>query len=85
MKPNRRTTEGQTRLFVGIGSEAGLVPSDLIKIIQGQTGLPAHTVGEVDMRERHSFVDVAVGEASGIISKLNRTQVKGIKLKVKPA
>lgn len=85
VKPNRRTTEGQTRLFVGIGSEAGLVPSDLIKIIQGQTGLPAHTVGEVDMRERHSFVDVAVGEASGIISKLNRTQVKGIKLKVKPA
>ncbi len=84
-KVSRRTTEGLTRLFVSIGSEAGLVPSDLIKIIQGQTGLPAHTIGEVDMRERHSFVDVAVGEASGVISKLNRTQVKGIKLKVKPA
>ncbi len=84
-KPSRAMNEGQTRLFVSIGSEAGLVPSDLVKLIQGQTGLSAQVVGQVDMRERHSFVDVAVEEASGIISKLNRTQIKGQKLKVKPA
>ncbi|MGZ4971842.1 MAG: DbpA RNA binding domain-containing protein [Limisphaerales bacterium] len=51
----------------------------------GETGLPGTTVGTVDLRERHVFVDVAKEHANAIISKLNRTQIKGHKLKVKVA
>jgi hypothetical protein len=39
----------------------------------------------VDIRERHTFVDVAADAASGIISKLNRTAIRGQRLKVKLA
>jgi ferric-dicitrate binding protein FerR (iron transport regulator) len=43
------------------------------------------TFGAVDIRERHLFVDVASEHSNGIISKLNRTRIKGQKLKVKVA
>jgi hypothetical protein len=39
----------------------------------------------VDIRERHLFVDVAAEHANSIISKLNRTQIKGRSAKVKVA
>jgi len=53
--------------------------------ILGETGLPGKVVGTVDVRERHLFVDVASEHANAIISKLNRTQIKGHRLKVKVA
>jgi len=53
--------------------------------VMGQTGLPSAVVGRVDVRERHSFVDVAAHHANGIISKLNRSGIKGCRVKVKVA
>ena len=48
-------------------------------------GLPGKVVGTVDVRERLLFVDVAAEHVYSIIAKLNRTQTKGHKVKVKVA
>jgi ATP-dependent RNA helicase DeaD len=82
---SRRTPENQTRLYMNIGSEMGVAPGDVVGAILGETGLPAQVVGAVDIRERHLFVDVGAEQANGIIAKLNRTKIKGQKVKVKPA
>ncbi len=58
---------------------------DIVGAILGETGLPAKTVGVVDIRERHAFVDVESGHANVIISRLNRARLKNHKLKVKVA
>jgi ATP-dependent RNA helicase DeaD len=84
-KPSRRTPEGQTRLYVNTGAEMGVSEPDIVGTILGETGLPRKVVGAVDVRERHLFVDVASEHASSIISKLNRTQIKGRSAKVKVA
>ncbi|HVV72650.1 MAG TPA: DEAD/DEAH box helicase [Verrucomicrobiae bacterium] len=83
--PKRRVTEGQTRLFINLGTEMGIVEADVVDAILGATGLPRHIVGDVDMRDRHLFVKVASEHAQGIIAKLNRAQLKGHKAKVKVA
>ena len=70
---------------MNVGAEKGITASDVVEAILGQTGLAANNIGAVDIRERHLFVDVASEHARGIISKLNRTQIKGQKLKVKAA
>src|SRR6266478_5847383 len=84
-KPSRRTPDEQTRLFMNVGAEMGVGPGDIVGAILGETGLPATVVGTVDVRERHVFVDVASEHANSIISKLNRTQIRGRKVKVKVA
>jgi ATP-dependent RNA helicase DeaD len=84
-KPSRRTPDNQTRLWMNIGEEMGIVPIDVVNAISGETGLPGKVVGTVDVRERHLFVDVASEHVKGIVAKLNRAEVKGHKLKVKVA
>jgi ATP-dependent RNA helicase DeaD len=86
-KPKERpqTQPFQRRLWMNIGAEMGIVPDDIVNIISGETGLPGSILGAVDIRQRHLFVDVVAEHANGIIAKLNRTQIKGQKIKVKAA
>jgi len=80
-----KTQPFQTRLWMNIGEETGVVPIDIVNTISGETGLPGNIVGTVDIRERHLFVDVAAEHANAIIAKLNRAQIKERKIKVKVA
>jgi ATP-dependent RNA helicase DeaD len=84
-KHSPRTPANQTRLFMNIGAAMNITPIDIVNSISGETGLPGNIVGTVDIRERHSFVDVATEHARAVVAKLNRTQVKGHKTKVKVA
>jgi len=84
-KTERKTPDDQTRLHINVGEAMGVVPIDIVNSIAGETGLPGNVVGKVDIRERHSFVDVAAEHANAILAKLNRAQIKGNKVKVKVA
>jgi ATP-dependent RNA helicase DeaD len=84
-KPSPRTPADQTRLFMNIGAAMNISPSDIVNSISGETGLPGKVVGRVDIRERHTFVDVATEHARAVVAKLNRAEVKGHKTKVKVA
>lgn len=84
-KPSRATPGDQTRLYVNIGTEMGVVAGDIVSMILGQTGLPAKVVGVVDVRERHLFVDVAAEHANAVVAKLNRAYLKDRRLKAKVA
>ena len=84
-KVSRAPAAAFTRLHLNLGEEMGVVPIDIVNSIAGETGLPGKVVGKVDVRERHLFVDVASEHANAILAKLNRTSIKGHKVKVKTA
>ena len=85
VKHSRATPPTQTRLHLNLGAEMGISAPEVVSVIMGETGLPAKVVGTVDVREKHSFVDVASEHANGILAKLNRARVKGHKVKLKLA
>ncbi len=82
---SRRTPEQMTRLWMSVGEAHGVAPGDVVGCILGETGLPSGTVGVVDIRERHTFVDVAADAVNAIVTKLNRSAIRGQRLKVKVA
>ncbi|HEX3717219.1 MAG TPA: DEAD/DEAH box helicase [Verrucomicrobiae bacterium] len=84
-KASRSTPPDFTRLYLNLGLEHGIVAGDIVGAILGETGLPAKTVGVIDPRERHTFIDVASETVNAILAKLNRTQIKGRKVKMKVA
>jgi ATP-dependent RNA helicase DeaD len=84
-KKSRPPSGDFTRLHMNLGEAMGVVPIDIVNVIAGETGLPGKVVGNVDIRERHLFVDVATDHANAILAKLNRTRIKGNKVKVKAA
>jgi len=85
LKKSRKTPMEQTRLWINVGDEMGIAPIDIVNAVAGETGLPGKVVGTIDVRERHLFADVASEHANAIISRLNRSELKGHKLKVKLA
>jgi len=70
---------------MNLGEEMGVASDDVVTAILGETGLPAQVVGTVDLRQRHLFLEVASEHANAIISKLNRSQIKGRRVKAKVA
>jgi ATP-dependent RNA helicase DeaD len=84
-KKSRPPAGDFTRLHINLGEKTGVVPIDIVNAIAGETGLPGSVVGNVDIRERHLFVDVATDHANAILARLNRTRIKGNKVKVKTA
>ena len=82
-----RAPDGQemTRLWIGVGSEAAVGPDEIKGCILGETGIPAAAIGKIDIRERHSFVEVTADTATGVIAKLNRATLGGRRLKAKVA
>ncbi|MEY2410124.1 MAG: ATP-dependent helicase DeaD [Verrucomicrobiota bacterium] len=83
-KPKRAATDF-VRLHMNLGIEMGIGPGDVVGAIAGETGLPAKVVGAIDLRERHLFVDVLSEHVNGIMAKLNRTRIKGQKVRMKVA
>ncbi len=84
-KASRATPSDFTRLYLNLGIEHGLTAGDVVGAILGETGLPAKNVGVIDLRQRHTFVDIASENANAILAKLNRAQIKGRKVKMKLA
>src|SRR5436190_14512969 len=85
LKKSRRTPVEQTQLWMNVGEAMGIVPIDVVNAVTGETGLSGKVVGTIDVRDRHLFADVSKEHADSIIAKLNRTDLKGHKLKVKLA
>ncbi len=76
---------GFTRLWMSAGEHLGLEPQDLIAAILAETGLGPEAVRSIDMRDRHSIVEVSKANAAIILSKMKRAPIMGRRLKVKPA
>jgi len=74
-----------TRVWLSVGQENGISPGDIKGCILGETGIATEAVGFIDLREKHSFVDVASDQVTAVIPKLNRAHLGGRKLKAKVA
>lgn len=72
-------------LWVNVGTAHAMTPEALISCIQGETGLPKSVLGNVNVAEDHSKIDVAEPHARSIISRLNRAQLNGRRLRAKLA
>ena len=83
--PTPEVSDDFVRLWLGVGSTHGVEAADIKNSILGETGLSADLVGPVDLRERHAFVKVAPAHVPAILSRLNRSQLGGHRLKAKIA
>jgi hypothetical protein len=76
---------GRVRLWISAGEENGVTPESLRDFILGTTGEPAASLGGVDLRARHAFVEVPGDRAASFVSRLKRAEFAGRRLKAKIA
>jgi len=61
-KPWKHKGEQQTgmvRLKMNLGDAQGVRPGDVVGAIAGEAGIPGKAIGEIDIQQNHTFVDVS--------------------------
>ena len=76
-------TAGMHRLWLNVGRMDRVQPKDIVGCILGETGLPSASVGRVQLFERHTLVDVSGTFEAQVLEALNRTAIRGRKLRAR--
>ena len=80
-RPHRersRTVEpGMTRLFLNVGRLSNVRPADLVGAIANEADIPARAIGNIEITERFSLVDVADEQAEKVLAAMTGVRIKG--------
>jgi ATP-dependent RNA helicase DeaD len=81
--PRRGGGGDMTRLFVGAGKVSGVRPQDLVGAIANQSGVPGNQIGDIQIRDNFSLVEVPAASANEVIDALRGTTIRGKKATVR--
>jgi len=76
---------GMVRIFVGMGRQDGLRPSDLVGAITNEAGLAGKAIGVIDILDRTAFVEVPAAQGETVVEALRRCKLRNRKVKVQLA
>ncbi len=79
----RTPAAGMTRLFVGLGRQAGVRPQDLVGAIANESSLRGRQIGAIEIADRFSLVEVPESAVQEVIGALRASTVKGRKVTVR--
>lgn len=80
-----RNAEGTTRLFINVGKSQNVRPGDIVGAIAGETGLKGSSIGQIDIFDRYTFVNVPNENAQDVIKVMNNNTIKGLQISVEVA
>lgn len=83
-KTKRKKTKkpGEKSLFINIGKNRRVYPSDLIQLISKTAEIGKESIGNIKILDNYSFVNIAGKEADRIVKLLDNTEYRGRKLTV---
>jgi len=68
---------GMTRVWIGAGRATGVGRRELAAMFADELGVPARDLGNIDVSDRFSLVDVPGGIADYVVSTLNGVRFNG--------
>lgn len=78
-------TPGMVRFFVNVGRSARISPSDLVRTIAEEAGVPGQAVGKIDIFDRFTFVEVEEESAPFVYEALRQSRINGSRVNLEPA
>jgi ATP-dependent RNA helicase DeaD len=84
--PRRRAgppTWDITRLYIGLGRNAGIRPADLVGAITGEAGLESSQIGAIQIADTYSLVEVPEPLANRIVTALRQATLRGRKATIR--
>jgi ATP-dependent RNA helicase DeaD len=80
-----RAEPGMARLFINVGRQQGLRPSDVVGAIANEAGISGNVIGTIDILDDCAFVEVPLGAAERVVRALKHTTLRGRKVRVEKA
>lgn len=79
--PNAASAQGpagpMTKVFVNVGEMDNARPSDIVAAIINEGGVSRDQVGRIDVRDKHSVVEIEEGVAEQVIERLTGAAIRG--------
>lgn len=82
---NTGAKPGMVRLFITIGRLDNIKPVEMAKLISDETGIPSDLIGDIQIYDRFTFLEVPEDWASCVIGYLNKQTIKGRRISIEPA
>lgn len=76
-KERRTANKNMVRLFLNVGKIDRVRPNDIVGAFTGETGIAFKNIGQIDILEKFSFVEVAKEDAPKVIKKMKNATIKG--------
>lgn len=74
-----------SRLYINAGKKKGIRPRHVLAAIVEEIGVSRKYIGDIDVYDKFTFLDVKKDYASQIVKKLNNKRIKGVRVKVEMA
>lgn len=76
----RGDSSSLSRVFIGIGRQAGIRPGDLVGAIANEAGIDSRDIGAIEIADRFSLVEIPDDAVEDVIKALRGTTVRGKKV-----
>ncbi|MBN2619248.1 MAG: DbpA RNA binding domain-containing protein [Spirochaetales bacterium] len=73
---------GEKSLFINIGKNRRVYPSDLIQLISKSANIDKENIGNIKILDNYSFINISEEKADAVISVLDGSDYRGRKLTV---
>ena len=80
-----RSDENMVRMQVNIGFNEKISPSNIVGAFAGESGIPGNVLGQIQIENKHTFVDVPKEFANVVLEKMAGAQIKGKRVIVEVA
>ena len=72
-----------TRIYVGVGRNRKTRPADIVGAIANETGIDARSIGNIEILEDHTYVEIPTHSVKTVITALRKTTVRGQRVTVR--
>lgn len=81
----KKGNKSLSRLYINVGKRNGVRARHIVGAILGETGIPSNAIGDIDLFDKFTFVNIPEKYTDDVLKKLNNKRIKGIKVKVELA
>ncbi len=74
---DREVEEGYVRLVMDAGYDIGIRPKDIVGAIANEANIPGRAVGNIDIRDRFTFVEVQQDYYERVLTRVPSTRLRG--------
>ena len=71
------------RLFIGAGRRAGIRPADLVGAIANESGISSRDLGQIEIADAFSLVEVPEQMAEHVIAAMKRASIRGNRVTIR--
>lgn len=88
-KPKRRERksggDNMVKLFINLGKNHKVRTGDILGSITANSGLNGGDIGEIDVRDKFSYVEIPAGEVDNVLGAMMGNQIKGKEVSIEVA